>query len=210
SRAVRPGTRPLLARPHATAVASRTELRRRCTSSKLVLKSELLVKPQRKITGLFTRNRVYFGADRTTLLARELCFRRQRADGCHLVMIGPIARRLRSSIQPIEIGRAIRGVTPALSACRRPLHRRLFGEWSAYCVTAAIARSSRIDSRPDRRRHRRLLRVQHDELAARHSITSSARASSPGCTSSPSALAVLRLITISYFVGAWQGPVSRL
>src|SRR5262245_39705930 len=38
-----------------------------------------------------------------------------------------------------------------------------------------------------------------------HSITSSARASSDGGTSRPRALAVLRLITSSYLVGAWTG-----
>src|SRR5439155_25949542 len=42
----------------------------------------------------------------------------------------------------------MRGVTPALSACRRPLHRRLPGEWQAYCVTAAIARNARARDRP--------------------------------------------------------------
>ena len=47
---------------------------------------------------------------------------------------------------------------------------------------------------------------QRDELAPpHHSITSSARASSVGGTSRPSALAVLRLITSSYFVGACTG-----
>src|SRR6516162_9141938 len=50
---------------------------------------------------------------------------------------------------------------------------------------------------------------QRDELAAPelsvHSITSSARASSVGGTSRPSALAVLRLITSSYLVGACTG-----
>src|SRR5262245_38777924 len=40
---------------------------------------------------------------------------------------------------------------------------------------------------------------------ARHSITWSARASSVGGTSRPSALAVLRLITSSYLVGACTG-----
>src|SRR5262249_6418412 len=48
---------------------------------------------------------------------------------------------------------------------------------------------------------------QCDELAALqlrgHSITSSARASTEAGTSSPSALAVLRLMTSSYLVGAW-------
>src|SRR5262249_5612007 len=47
---------------------------------------------------------------------------------------------------------------------------------------------------------------QRDELAAaHHSITSSARASSDGGTSRSSALAVLRLITSSYLVGACTG-----
>src|SRR5712691_11636239 len=66
-------------------------------------------------------------------------------------------------------------------------------------------------------RHRRLLRMrcerpshrrageQRDELAPLHSITSSARASSVGGTSSPSTLAVLRLITSSYLVAACTG-----
>src|SRR5262245_60679239 len=65
-------------------------------------------------------------------------------------------------------------------------------------------------------RHRWLLRAcrerpccraaeQRDELAALHSITSSARASSVGGTSTPSALAALRLITSSYLVGACTG-----
>src|SRR5262245_6800320 len=43
------------------------------------------------------------------------------------------------------------------------------------------------------------------ELGAFHSITSSARASSVGGTSRPSALAVLRFTTSSYFVGACTG-----
>src|SRR5262249_10261201 len=46
---------------------------------------------------------------------------------------------------------------------------------------------------------------ERDELAPPHSITSSARASSVGGTSRPSVLAVLRLITSSYLVGACTG-----
>ena len=46
---------------------------------------------------------------------------------------------------------------------------------------------------------------QRDELAPLHSITSSARASSAGGTSRPSAAAVLRLITSWYLVGACTG-----
>src|SRR5262249_27953152 len=66
-------------------------------------------------------------------------------------------------------------------------------------------------------RHRRLLRARRErprcrraseqryEIAPLHSITSSARASSVGGTSRPSALAVFRLITSSYLVGACTG-----
>src|SRR5262249_3715736 len=67
-------------------------------------------------------------------------------------------------------------------------------------------------------RHRTLLRTrrerpcdrscaaeQGDELAASHSITSSARASSIAGTSRPSARAVFRLITSSYLVGCCTG-----
>src|SRR5262249_32870789 len=46
---------------------------------------------------------------------------------------------------------------------------------------------------------------QRDELAALHSITSSARASSVAGTSRPNALAVLRLITNSNLVGCSTG-----
>src|SRR5262249_21456820 len=46
---------------------------------------------------------------------------------------------------------------------------------------------------------------QRDELAAFHSITSSASASSRSGTSMPSAFAVLRLITNSNFVDCWTG-----
>src|SRR5262245_65199567 len=46
---------------------------------------------------------------------------------------------------------------------------------------------------------------QRHELATLHSITSSARASSMDGTSRPSALAVLRLITSLYLVGACTG-----
>ena len=66
--------------------------------------------------------------------------------------------------------------------------------------------------KPDHR-HRRLLRArgerprnrravaQRDEFAALHSITSSARASSVGDTVRPSALAALRFIASSNFIG---------
>jgi len=61
--------------------------------------------------------------------------------------------------------------------------------------------------RPRRERpRRRRAAEQRDELAAdHHSITSSARASTVGGTSRPSALAVLRLMTSSNFVGCTTG-----
>src|SRR5260370_6530529 len=55
--------------------------------------------------------------------------------------------------------------------------------------------------RPGRRR----AAEQRDELAAFHSITSSARVSSVGGTSRPSAWAVLRLMNSSIFVACWTG-----
>src|SRR5262245_16361485 len=64
--------------------------------------------------------------------------------------------------------------------------------------------------RPCRQRPRcRRAAEQRDELAtAGHSITSSARASTVAGTSRPSALAVLRLITSSYLVGACTGRLA--
>src|SRR5262249_4875609 len=60
---------------------------------------------------------------------------------------------------------------------------------------------------PRARRERPCRRTANepDELAAPHSITSSARASSVGGTSRPSVLAVFKLITSSYLVGACTG-----
>ena len=55
--------------------------------------------------------------------------------------------RMEHTLGVAPVDRAMRGVTPALSACRRPLHRRLPGEWQAYCVTAAIARNARARDR---------------------------------------------------------------
>jgi hypothetical protein len=58
-------------------------------------------------------------------------------------------------------------------------------------------------------------RLMHRSNLTAYSMTSSARASSDGGTSRLSALAVLRLITSSYFIGCWTGisaatpPLSR-
>src|SRR5262249_15185527 len=59
-------------------------------------------------------------------------------------------------------------------------------------------------TRRERPRRRRAA-SERNELAPPHSITSSARASSVSGTVRPSALAVLRLMTSSYLVGACTG-----
>src|SRR5207245_2659960 len=64
--------------------------------------------------------------------------------------------------------------------------------------------------RPRGQRPCRRAAEQRDELAAFHSITSSARVSRVGGTSRPSALAVLRLIRSSNFVGCWTGRSAGL
>src|SRR6516165_9593826 len=61
-----------------------------------------------------------------------------------------------------------------------------------------------------RRERPRSRAEQRDELAAFHSITSSARASSVGGTSRPSALAVVRLMTRSNLVGCCTGRSAGL
>src|SRR5262249_18485712 len=77
--------------------------------------------------------------------------------------------------------------------------RPILGTCEARKGRGGLLRAHR--ERPCRRR----TAEQRDELAALHSITSSARASNVAGTSSPSALAVLRLITSSYFVGGCTG-----
>src|SRR6516164_5806908 len=59
--------------------------------------------------------------------------------------------------------------------------------------------------RARRERPRGRAAEQRDELAPLHSITSSARASTVAGMSRPSALAVLRLSTVSYLTGACTG-----
>src|SRR6266699_902635 len=66
-----------------------------------------------------------------------------------------------------------------------------------------------LRSRRERPSRRRAADKRY-ELAALHSITSSARASSVGGTSRPSALAVLRLIVSTYLVGACTGRSDQL
>src|SRR5262245_56903696 len=70
---------------------------------------------------------------------------------------------------------------------------------------------SRLRARHERPRRRRTAAEQGDELAATdHSITSSARASSVGGTSRPSALAVTRLMAKSNIAGCIMGKLAAL
>src|SRR5262249_23343328 len=86
----------------------------------------------------------------------------------------------------------------------------------AKCWQYNVRERARLAVEEPNHRHRTLLRAcrdrprrhaaeQRDELAPPHSITSSARASTVAGTSSPIALAALRLITRSYLVGACTG-----
>src|SRR5262249_42924494 len=59
--------------------------------------------------------------------------------------------------------------------------------------------------RARRERERRRATAKRDELAALHSITSSARSGNAGGMFNPSTRAVLRLTTSSYLVGACTG-----
>src|SRR5262245_251186 len=108
---------------------------------------------------------------------------------------------------------------PALLACDISLFDEAdLGQPPAKC-SHKVPRvgGRRVAQKPNHRHPLALLRTrrnrpgrrpaeQGDELATpHHSITSSARASSVGGTSRPSALAILRLITSSYLLGACTG-----
>src|SRR5262249_9006675 len=75
--------------------------------------------------------------------------------------------------------------------------------WTGEHATETINPSGLLG--PRRERPRRGPTDERDELVPFHSITSSARASSVGGTSRPSAVAVLRLIASWYLVGACTG-----
>src|SRR5262245_25010023 len=105
---------------------------------------------------------------------------------------------------------------PVVDSNVSSVNETYFGDTAAKCVhVVRPGRSRDAVNRPyDRdcllrarckRPRSRPAAEQRDELAPLHSITSSERASSVGATSRPSALAVLRLITSSYLVGACTG-----
>ena len=93
--------------------------------------------------------------------------------------------------------------SPCRNAARRACASGL--SWPSHEDADAPHRSRLLRACGERPRSGRTAAEQRDELAPSHSITSSARASSIGGTSKPSAFAVLRLITSSYLVGACTG-----
>ena len=111
-----------------------------------------------------------------------------------------------AAIEPMVLDRYILPLD--IAAFRKPFAKRS-------ALARGVLRRATVDETDDR--HRRLLcprrgrprcrraAEKRDELTPIHSITSSARASTVAGTSRPSALAVLRLITSSYLVGACTG-----
>src|SRR5262245_20735470 len=107
------------------------------------------------------------------------------------------------SLHPV----ALKGVVPT----NYPATAEPHGLRRPKSTNALIARSRSKRQRHDpprllrarrKRPRRRRAAENRDERAALHSITSSARASTVVGISMPRALAALRLITSSYFVGA--------
>src|SRR5262249_40946116 len=106
---------------------------------------------------------------------------------------------------------------PTIFDCDVPaLSKASLAQASKECGYRRRPLPSRCTAKEPDHGHRRLLRArrerprrhaaeQRHELAALHSITSSARASSVAGTSRPSALAVVRLIARSNFVGCSTG-----
>src|SRR6516162_8956910 len=112
---------------------------------------------------------------------------------------------------------------PAIFDCHvLPLNKASFHEALSEPSHERSSLLWRLDMHEANHGHGRLLRPrrerphgcraaeQRDELASFHSITSSARASNAGGTSSPSARAVTRLMTNSNLVGCSTGRSAGL
>jgi hypothetical protein len=110
-----------------------------------------------------------------------------------------------SALRPAYVERVVAAFDHAVIA--QPLFERIQENLAGCCCTAAQERYSRgLSLRACRERPcSRRAADQPNELPPSHSITSSARASTDGGTSRPSALAVLRLMTSSNLVGACTG-----
>ena len=128
------------------------------------------------------------------------------------------ARQARQQVQgdapldPLRLG--ARCECSFLRPIRRPqdlVERRLFepGRKRRFCAFEGLCRQSfRLLLRAHSERPHCRTAKKGDELAPSHSITSSASCWSCKGTSRPIALAVLRLITSSYLVGACTGRLA--
>ena len=125
-------------------------------------------------------------------------------DPLHRLHVGPSP----ASVEPYVVALHPPELLQSLSKCRDP----------GLCFRVVLSIEHQHADAPHplgllrarRDRPRRSAAEQRDELAPSHSITSSARASSVGGTSRPSALAVLRLRTSSIFTACSTGRSAGL
>src|SRR5262249_8004195 len=105
-------------------------------------------------------------------------------------------------VLPFHVAHVVQAAAKCIKACRILGHRRRL----QHAEPPNLARWLRAYLR---REHHRGAK-NGDELAAPHSITLSARSTSPTGTSCPIALAVLRLMTSSNLVGCSMGRSAGL
>src|SRR5262249_28743704 len=132
-----------------------------------------------------------------------------REDGSYLEpneLRGDFAVALIASFRPAVLDRDGTTLDPAefVQSLHKSSNPLAHGPSGTHAQEADGRQLSRL-LRARRKRPGRRGAEQRDELAAFHSTTSSARASTVAGISRPSALAVLRLITSSYLVGACTG-----
>src|SRR5262245_23355455 len=116
-------------------------------------------------------------------------FERSPAQSIDVVLRRPI---LDGKVLPLDIAKIAQALPKVI-----PVGRVVYDAYSRHTADWLL--------RARRQRPRRRTADQRDELAPPHSITSSARASSEIGTVRPSALAVVRLMTRSNFVGCSTG-----
>src|SRR5262245_54247176 len=103
----------------------------------------------------------------------------------------------------VGTNKIVADVVPLYATCRLHVTSKRLGTTPRIATQNTDHWHRRL--RTPRTRPRCSAAEQRDELAAHHSITSSARARSVGGTSIPSALAVVRLMTKSNLVGCSTG-----
>src|SRR5262245_1733904 len=152
----------------------------------------------------------FVGTERFTAIHRRLIsnsiIQPRKSRGARL--IGDLGKELSASLAPAILNRDIPALDPA--QLTQPLHKS-GGQMARICHRTrghhpnGRQLSSLLRPGRERPRHRRAAEKRDEPAARDHSITSSAVASSVCGISRPCALAVLRLITISYLVDACTG-----